>query len=135
MKKLRPKIPKENKVRAELQLEIDSNCPFCPSKDVGHFEIHHIDENPSNNDIENLIMLCPTCHSKITKGDITKQAVLVKKKTVNNKNGLTNSIEIFTSKELFQKEFIKQTTQTDSLYYTELKEHWNSYSLIRIALS
>ncbi len=27
-------------------------------------EIHHIDENPSNNVLENLIPLCPTCHHR-----------------------------------------------------------------------
>ena len=28
-------------------------------------QVHHIDENPGNNDIENLIPLCATCHLKI----------------------------------------------------------------------
>ena len=79
MKKVRTRIPKENKIRAELQLEIDSKCPFCSNRDVGHFEIHHIDENPLNHDIINLIMLCPIFHSKITKGDISKAKVLSKK--------------------------------------------------------
>jgi hypothetical protein len=78
-KKTRKKIPQENKVRAELQKEIMSCCPFCDNEDVGHFEIHHIDENPENNNSENLILLCPVCHSKITKGDI-KQLDVYKKK-------------------------------------------------------
>lgn len=50
-KKIRTRIPKENKLRAELQKEIGSTCPFFNSEDVGHFEIHHIDENPSNNEV------------------------------------------------------------------------------------
>jgi hypothetical protein len=74
-KKTRLKIPQENKVRAELQKEINSTCPFCISQEVGHFEIHHIDEDPSNNDRNNLLLLCPTCHSKITKGDISRTDV------------------------------------------------------------
>lgn len=78
-KKIRIKIPKENKIRAELQKEIGSICPFCESDDVGHFEIHHIDENPSNNEIGNLLLLCPTCHSKITKRDISNIDVYKKK--------------------------------------------------------
>jgi hypothetical protein len=130
MNKPRPKIPKENKVRAELQLEINSKCPFCPSTDVGHFQVHHIDENPSNNDIKNLLMLCPTCHSKITKGDISKQIVLEIKKALNNKDVQGNLISMFTSKEIFQKEFTKLINQTESTYYVELKEHWNSFSLM-----
>jgi len=78
-KKVRAKIPKENKVRAELQKEVSSICPFCDSTDVGHFEIHHMDENPSNNENQNLMLLCPTCHSKITKGDISRDEVYKKK--------------------------------------------------------
>ncbi|MDR6546545.1 hypothetical protein J2810_002604 [Chryseobacterium rhizosphaerae] len=78
-KKVRKRIPKESKVRAELQKEINSCCPFCSNDDVGHFEIHHIDENPSNNEIKNLILLCPLCHSKITKGDISNFDVLKRK--------------------------------------------------------
>lgn len=74
--KRRVPIPKEKKLRAELQKEINSVCPFCDNGDVGHFEIHHIDEDPSNNEITNLILLCPTCHSKITKGDISNGRVV-----------------------------------------------------------
>ncbi|WP_199758353.1 HNH endonuclease [Flavobacterium microcysteis] len=65
------RIPIAPKFKALLQKEINSKCPLCPNEDVGHFEIHHIDENPENNNLENLLMLCPTCHSKITKGDIS----------------------------------------------------------------
>jgi hypothetical protein len=75
-KKSRKPIPQEKKVRAVLQKEIDSQCPFCPSEEVGHFEIHHIDEDPSNNSQANLLLVCPTCHSKITKKDITQNEVL-----------------------------------------------------------
>jgi hypothetical protein len=78
-KKNRTNIPKVNKIRAELQKEISSICPFCDNSDVGHFEIHHIDENPANNEIDNLILLCPICHSKITKGDIGQIEVFKKK--------------------------------------------------------
>lgn len=67
------------KIKALLQKEVKSICPFCTNEDVGHFEIHHIDENRENNDYENLIMLCKICHSKITKGDIPLKAVEEKK--------------------------------------------------------
>ncbi|MHB8871869.1 MAG: HNH endonuclease [Candidatus Doudnabacteria bacterium] len=77
--KKRTRIPKENKVRSELQKEINSVCPFCENDDVGHFEIHHIDGNPSNNELNNLLLVCPTCHSKITKEDITLDQVIDKK--------------------------------------------------------
>lgn len=63
------------KERAILQKEISSSCPFCDNQDVDHFQIHHIDGNHENNEIGNLLLLCPTCHSKITKGDIRREEV------------------------------------------------------------
>ena len=77
--KARTNIPQLAKVKANLQKEIGSVCPFCDNEEVGHFEIHHIDENPSNNEVGNLLLLCPTCHSKITKGDISSIDVYKKK--------------------------------------------------------
>lgn len=74
-KKVRIKIKQGTKIRSLLQREINSICPLCGSSEVGHFQIHHIDEMPENNDLTNLILLCPTCHSKITKGDITREEV------------------------------------------------------------
>lgn len=70
------------KIKALLQKEINSTCPFCPSQDVGHFEVHHIDENCENNVYDNLFMVCPTCHSKITKGDIPRESVVSKKQAL-----------------------------------------------------
>jgi|GEM_PF-871492 hypothetical protein len=70
------------KIRAVLQKEVGSVCPFCQSTDVGHFEVHHIDGIPANNQLSNLIMLCPTCHSKIEKGDIVKEEVIKIKRKI-----------------------------------------------------
>lgn len=80
-KKIRAQIP--GKTKALLQKEISSKCPFCPSEDVDHFQIHHIDENKMNNQYDNLLMLCPTCHSKITKKNISfEQVISVKQKLI-----------------------------------------------------
>ncbi|MDT0294886.1 HNH endonuclease [Mesonia ostreae] len=92
--KKRIPIPKVAKVKAELQKEIGSICPFCTNDDVGHFQIHHIDEDPSNNDTFNLLLLCPTCHSKITKEDISKQDVIDKKLNLRNKESLVQFISV-----------------------------------------
>jgi hypothetical protein len=73
MAKSRKSIPQ--KTKSLLQQEINSICPICDDSTVDHFEIHHIDENPENNSQENLLMLCPICHSKITKGDISPEEV------------------------------------------------------------
>src|SRR5262245_6151723 len=77
------------KVRALLQQEIASVCTFCDSTDVDHFEVHHIDDDPNNNVVGNLIMICPTCHSKITKGDILSHEVRRKKLVLRNTSSKT----------------------------------------------
>ncbi len=63
----------------KLYQEADSRCPFCGVADVAMLEIHHIDGDPSNNQIENLIIVCGNCHSKITHGDISPADVHAKK--------------------------------------------------------
>ena len=92
MKKRTPHKPATLKT---LQSEIGSVCPFCQSKDVEQFEVHHIDENPENNEFLNLIMLCPTCHSKITKGNISKDEVVKTKRKISGetKPKLPKSVE------------------------------------------
>ncbi|MGD8780720.1 MAG: HNH endonuclease signature motif containing protein [Ignavibacteria bacterium] len=59
MNKKRKNIPP--KIKSELLKEFNHKCAICGT-DKPH--IHHIDENPSNNDINNLIPLCPNCHLK-----------------------------------------------------------------------
>lgn len=42
-------------------------CAVCGyDEDIRLLEVHHIDENHNNNNVENLILLCPLCHRKIT---------------------------------------------------------------------
>lgn len=38
-------------------------CGYCKHLDV--LQVHHMDENRNNNSIENLRIVCPTCHSEI----------------------------------------------------------------------
>lgn len=70
------------KLRASLQQDINSECPLCSNRDVGHFEVHHVDENPDNNDPSNLLLLCRICHSKVTKGDISNAHIVGIKQTL-----------------------------------------------------
>lgn len=39
-------------------------CGYDEDEDI--LEVHHIDENREHNNIENLIILCPICHKKLT---------------------------------------------------------------------
>jgi hypothetical protein len=50
-------IPKA--VREQVLKEYKHHCAICRQD---HPQLHHIDENPSNNDPLNLIPLCPNCH-------------------------------------------------------------------------
>lgn len=68
-----------------MQKEIDSICPICQNEVVDHFQIHHIDENPENDEFDNLLMLCPICHSKITKGDSKQSEVILLKQDLKGK--------------------------------------------------
>lgn len=45
----------------------EHKCSVCGwDEDENILEVHHIDENRKNGDIDNLIILCPTCHRKLT---------------------------------------------------------------------
>ena len=46
-------------VRKRLLEEFHHRCALCGGERP---HVHHIDLNPSNNDINNLIPLCPSCH-------------------------------------------------------------------------
>ena len=52
--------------------EYSHECFVCGWKeDPRILEVHHIDENRENNYVENLCILCPNCHKKITLGYYT----------------------------------------------------------------
>jgi len=57
-KKNRVEIPPE--VSARVLFESDRICCICRQKRP--VQIHHMDENPANNDPENLAVLCLDCH-------------------------------------------------------------------------
>jgi hypothetical protein len=59
--------------------EAGSKCVFCSETEVVSLQIHHIDGSPSNNSFENLILVCASCHAKITGGVISEEAVQLKK--------------------------------------------------------
>lgn len=45
----------------------EPKCAICGyDEEKFLLEVHHIDENHSNNSLDNLIILCPICHRKLT---------------------------------------------------------------------
>lgn len=79
----------------KLFQEANNCCAFCKYSDVATLEMHHINEDPSDNKIENLIVVCSNCHSKITHGEISPADVHAKKIELlwSNKNTAKPSTE------------------------------------------
>jgi hypothetical protein len=59
IKMAKNRISPSKEIREKVLKEFDYRCAICGSV---HPHLHHIDENPSNNEIENLIPLCPNHH-------------------------------------------------------------------------
>lgn len=57
MAKTRLTVPKA--IRDAVLKEFNHRCAICGTDRP---QVHHIDENPSNNGLLNLIPLCPNCH-------------------------------------------------------------------------
>ena len=57
----------ENTYRRQAMEQYPHQCFICGwDKDKRILEVHHIDENRKNNDITNLMILCPICHRYLT---------------------------------------------------------------------
>lgn len=62
---------KQASVKREYILRILNNQPYCEECHIDTwnnkpivFQLHHKDGNHKNNKLENLILLCPNCHSQ-----------------------------------------------------------------------
>jgi hypothetical protein len=68
-KKKRVGIPRA--IEAQVQFASDRTCCVCRVKGKP-FQIHHIDENPANNEFKNLAILCLEYHNETQKGRAIK---------------------------------------------------------------
>ncbi len=71
-KKVRTPIPAEIERQVKVEAGFRCSIPRCGSTSV--LEIHHIDEDASNHDSTNLLVLCSICHARITRGEIDQKA-------------------------------------------------------------
>jgi hypothetical protein len=56
-------------------------CQVCNYNEYDFcLDIHHLDENPNNNSVENLAVLCVMCHRKLHKGVINAVEIREKSK-------------------------------------------------------
>lgn len=82
--------------------EAGSQCVFCDETDVSALEIHHINrvEDGGTDGPENLILVCSSCHSKITQCVISPADVVTKKRELiygkpkRTRASATNSIQV-----------------------------------------
>lgn len=59
----------ERNYRVKALREYEPKCAVCQfDEDIDVLEVHHIDGDRMNNSLENLIVLCPLCHKKLTTG-------------------------------------------------------------------
>lgn len=66
--------PASQQLKDELYFErANRRCEYC-GEEIDHFEVHHITprSDGGQNDPDNLIVLCPNCHSKADRGSISK---------------------------------------------------------------
>lgn len=80
MPKKRLTLSKTLEKRAYQQVE--SKCAFCTEREIASLQVHHIDWDPSHNVLENLLVVCANCHTKVTRGVISEADVIAKKRQV-----------------------------------------------------
>lgn len=74
-------------IRDKIKRIAGNECEICKSK--GKLNIHHKDKNVQNNDVFNLMLLCPKCHTAQHKEDYltNKKLCIVCKKEFKPKSG------------------------------------------------
>src|SRR5438105_1928851 len=69
--KRRVSIPAATKRRIMIEAAFRCGLDRCATPG-GPLDIHHIDEDPSNNDEMNLLVLCAGHHAQVTRCDISR---------------------------------------------------------------
>lgn len=55
-------LGKNNKVWTEIWKRDQHKCYYCGFVSLRHQEIHHLNDDHTNNSIDNLVTICPLCH-------------------------------------------------------------------------
>ena len=56
--------------RTKAKRVYKQKCAVCGCEDPDVLEVHHIDKNRKNNDVDNLIFLCANHHAKVHRGGL-----------------------------------------------------------------
>jgi len=69
-----------------IYIETDDSCAICGAKGIGILSEHHLDSDRSNNEYDNLIVLCHNCHHKITNNKgLSEEEITGRKRHLINK--------------------------------------------------
>jgi hypothetical protein len=69
------------KISDIIYFETDDSCAICGTRGIDNLSEHHIDGDRSNNEYDNLIVLCHNCHHKIHNGKgLSKQQIEERKR-------------------------------------------------------
>jgi len=131
--------PKSKKGNRKNYLKIAKSnfkwkCMICgKEKTNDNFDliVHHIDKNPFNNKIENLMVLCQSCHIKQHKRDMqnrTNQSKMMKEKWKKYRESKKKICPVC-HKEFYaikgKKIYCSQKCHLKNLNNLQGKEHWN----------
>ena len=117
----------------------EEKCEICGITNWNNkqliFELHHMDGDPSNNELNNLQILCPNCHSQTDNYCKNKN---LKKIKYSNKNSVNNSKKTNSQKLIKGSKFRNDSIKKE-LFKNDLKEEkceicgittWNNKQLI-----
>lgn len=142
---------RKNKIRAEqcsikrkmLKNQKIAHCEYCGNKTKEILQIHHINSVASggNNDLNNLIILCPNCHKAAHAGIIKKDELQKLKKEPNEHknrdiieqlNSYIFSLEQkneFYQKEIFRLQMENQKIKNSKIFTVIKKDNKEKYNL------
>lgn len=145
------KAERKKRIRAEqssikrkmLKNQKIAHCEYCGNKTKEILQIHHIDSvaNGGNNDLNNLIILCPNCHKAAHAGIIKKDELKKLKKEPNEHknrdiieqlNSYIFSLEQkneFYQKEIFRLQMENQKIKNSKIFTVIKKENKEKYNL------
>ena len=75
IQKLRRGSNSSRNLRKQIFRIVEPVCAVCDYNDkIYCIELHHIDNNPNNNNFDNIAVLCVICHRKLHNGDLNDAA-------------------------------------------------------------
>ena len=114
----RPAIPAA--MQRAIKEEAGYRCAVPTCRDKGPFDFEHIDPwaEVQKHEEHNIILLCVSCHARVTRGEMSKAAIKTYKRNLAITNGRYSLIEMRLLEEIYNlslKNDSKSATLTDAL--------------------